>query len=73
VDIGAHEFQDPCPADMVPSTPGVPGDNQVTVADLFEVIDAWGPCDGCIGDVNGSGEVDIDDLFIVVAGWGACS
>ncbi|UCD74335.1 MAG: hypothetical protein JSV91_11150 [Phycisphaerales bacterium] len=47
----------------------VNGDGVVDIDDIFAILAAWGPCDGCPEDVNGDGVVDIDDLFEVLANW----
>ncbi|UCD74334.1 MAG: S8 family serine peptidase [Phycisphaerales bacterium] len=47
----------------------VNGDGVVNIDDVFAVLAAWGPCDGCPEDVNGDGVVNIDDLFEVLANW----
>ncbi len=54
-----------------PMLPGdVNGDGMVNVTDLFAVMDAWGPCEGCSADLNGDGIVDVVDLLEVVGNWG---
>jgi hypothetical protein len=55
-----------CPAD-------VDGDNDVDVFDLFEVLNAWGPCDDCPEDIIDNGAVDVFDLFEVLNNWGPCA
>lgn len=44
-------------------------DDVVDINDIFTVLAAWGPCDGCPEDVNGDDVVDINDLFEVLANW----
>ena len=44
----------------------------VDIDDLFDVLAAWGDCNGCPEDINSDGTVDIDDVFAVLAGWGPC-
>lgn len=44
------------------------GDGVVDVADLVEVILAWGAC-ACPADVNGDGIVDVSDLVEVIIAW----
>ncbi|UCD76442.1 MAG: hypothetical protein JSV91_05855 [Phycisphaerales bacterium] len=67
VDMGAYEFQGavPCPAD-------INGDDVVDIDDLFQVLNAWGPCDDCPEDINRDGLVDIEDIFEVLGSWGPC-
>ncbi|MHC5025405.1 MAG: PEP-CTERM sorting domain-containing protein [Planctomycetota bacterium] len=46
------------------------GDGVVDVADLTEVILAWGPCAGaCPADFDGDGLVDVVDLVTVISNW----
>jgi hypothetical protein len=47
----------------------VNGDGVVDVADLIEVITAWGPCEACPADLTGDGVVDVADLVEVVLNW----
>jgi hypothetical protein len=65
VDMGAYEFEPPCPANTTCS-----GD--VGFDDLLAVISAWGPCGGCAEDVDRSGDVGFGDLLDVVSSWGPC-
>ena len=44
----------------------------VDVADLLELIAAWGACQWCPADIDDSGAVDVTDLLILIAGWGSC-
>jgi hypothetical protein len=46
------------------------GDGVVDIDDLFAVLAAWGPCDGCPEDINNDGVVNIDDVFEVLTNWG---
>lgn len=58
----------PCPANIV-------CDGNVNVSDLLAVINAWGPCIGCVADVapaRGNGVVNVDDLLTVINTWGPC-
>ena len=60
--------------------PDVNKDLYIDHADLFEVIDAWGDCDGndadpplpvlCDEDTDGNYIVDIQDLLAVLKNWG---
>lgn len=46
-------------------------DGNVNVADLLEVINAWGPCPHpCPADLDGDGTVDVVDLLEVINHWG---
>ena len=36
------------------------------------ITGAWGPCDGCVEDIDDSGEVNVSDLLTVIASWGDC-
>ena len=47
------------------------GDGAVDVADLIDVILAWGDCRGqpCPADLTGDGVVDVHDLIEVVVNW----
>ncbi|MDE1038645.1 MAG: hypothetical protein OR996_07350, partial [Phycisphaerales bacterium] len=36
------------------------------------ITGAWGPCDGCVEDIDDSGEVNVSDLLTVIAAWGDC-
>jgi hypothetical protein len=63
VDMGAYEFQPPCPSDV--DCNGV-----VNVLNLLAVIAAWGGVGDA--DVNSDGMVDVLDLLEVIAAWGPC-
>lgn len=70
---GASACTPACTADVSPD----PGDGQVNVDDMFEVINHWGPCSGqgCHADVapaGGDGQINVDDLFIIINNWGPC-
>jgi outer membrane protein assembly factor BamB len=67
IDIGqAHLFvETTCPADL-------DGSGVVDVADLLQMLGAWGACGDCIEDLNGDGAVDVADLLAILAAWGAC-
>jgi hypothetical protein len=65
VDMGAYEYQIPCPADVT-------DDGAVNVDDLFAVLNDWGPCNACPADINDDGVVNVDDLFAVLNSWGPC-
>ncbi len=47
-------------------------DDSVNVEDILNIINEWGPCEGCFADINLDGVVDISDLLFVVATWGPC-
>jgi hypothetical protein len=74
VDIGSYEWQqiEGCESDIAPSRPGVAGDGTINAADLLLVIQNWGTCDQCVGDINGDGLVNVQDLLLVIQAWGAC-
>jgi hypothetical protein len=55
---------------FMPVPGDVDGDGLVTVADLVDVILAWGPCAGlCAADLNADGVVGVEDLVIVILNW----
>ncbi|MHC4947342.1 MAG: S8 family serine peptidase [Planctomycetota bacterium] len=56
---------DPCAADTT-------GDGVVDIADLLEVLAAWGGSEPDIAPPGGDGIVDATDLLAVLAQWGAC-
>jgi hypothetical protein len=74
VDRGAFEWQrlPGCEADIAPSFPGIAGDGVINVNDLLLVINQWGPCDQCVGDINNDGLVNHLDLLAVIESWGPC-
>jgi hypothetical protein len=39
------------------------------VNDILMLIVAWGPCDGCIEDLNGDGTVNVTDLVLLISYW----
>jgi hypothetical protein len=47
-------------------------DGTVNVADILQLIGAWGPCAGCNEDLNGDGNVNVADLLDLIANWGDC-
>ena len=47
-------------------------DATVNIADLLELIAAWGVCGSCDEDLDNTGEVDVQDLLILIAAWGPC-
>jgi len=62
---------------LTPITPGdVDGDGFVDVADLLDLLAAWGPCPSppdspeCPADTNLDGVVDVTDLLTLLANWG---
>jgi hypothetical protein len=65
VDMGAYEYQIPCPWDL-------DGDGNVNVVDLLMVIASWGPCAGCPADFNVDGLVNVVDLLALIANFGPC-
>lgn len=61
--------------DVSPSTPCVgdlTGNGEVGVADMLQLLAAWGACAECDEDLNGSGTVDVADLLILLSNWGSC-
>jgi parallel beta-helix repeat protein len=62
VDMGAYEFQPPCPCDL-------DCDGEVVTADLQLLLGAWGTPGG---DVDGDGDTDTTDLLALLAAWGEC-
>ena len=62
VDMGAYEFQPPCPCDL-------DCDGNVGTADLLFLLGAWGTG---AGDVDGDGDTDTADLLALLAAWGEC-
>ena len=59
----------------VSAPPGdVNGDLVVDVADLLQLLGAWGPCADpcpptCAEDINGDCAVDVTDLLELLANW----
>jgi hypothetical protein len=68
VDMGAYEFQLPCPWDLN-------GDGVVNVLDLILLVQSFGPCDDpddCPEDFDGDGFVGILDLLALLWNFGFC-
>ena len=66
VDMGAYEFQPPCPSDT--NTDGL-----INVTDLLTTLASWGPCPGlCDADSNDDGSVNVTDLLALLGAWGLC-
>jgi hypothetical protein len=65
VDMGAYEYQTPCPWDLN-------GDGNVFVTDLLLLLTSFGPCAGCPADFNDDGFVNVADLLILIANFGPC-
>jgi len=57
----------------IPCLGDINDDAVVDVADLLELIAAWGTCADCGGDLDGDGVVDVQDLLILIAAWGDCN
>jgi hypothetical protein len=64
-----YQVENPCYED-------VNENGTVDVSDLLAVIDNWGTCDECIGeipgDVNYDTVVNVTDLLMIVGSWGPC-
>ena len=39
---------------------------------MLAIIAAWGPCAGCVADLNCDGIVKAEDLLWLLAAWGTC-
>lgn len=68
IDVTGLECEDPvpaCPEDLT-------GDGVVNVADMLQLLGAWGACTGCSEDLNGDGTVDVADLLQLLSAWGDC-
>lgn len=59
------DFTPPCPGDLN-------GDLIVNVADLIQMLIAWGPNPGDPADLNGDGIVNVLDLLQLLTVWGSC-
>ena len=78
IEISQATIADPCDDQLADCASDVDGDDVVSVADLLEIIGAWGICgDGTfrpIGDIapqpNGDCCVDVADVLAVIANWG---
>ena len=71
-DVGTFEETGGVTTDCTGDTDG---NGVVDVDDLLAVINNWGACTGCDGDIapkDGNGVVDVDDLLMVTNGWGVC-
>ncbi|MEE9128819.1 MAG: right-handed parallel beta-helix repeat-containing protein [Phycisphaerales bacterium] len=65
VDMGAYEFQVPCPWDL-------DCNGSVGASDLLSLLVSWGPCKGCPADFDGDGTVGASDLLALLVNWGPC-
>ena len=65
VDMGAYEFQLPCPWDLN-------GDGVVNVLDLIELVMSFGPCEDCSADIDDDGIVNVLDLIALIMNFGPC-
>lgn len=45
-------------------------DQEINIDDLLNVINHWGPCAGCIGELTGDGLIGLPDLLEVILNWG---
>ncbi len=41
-------------------------------SDLAALLGSWGPCEGCVADLDGDGSVGAFDLASLLAAWGEC-
>lgn len=55
----------PCVGDLT-------GTGEVDIADLLQLLAAWGPCESCDEDLTGNGVVDVADMLELLSNWGAC-
>jgi hypothetical protein len=44
----------------------------VDVADLLQLLGAWGSCADCVEDLDNSGATDVADLLQLLGAWGPC-
>ena len=49
------------------------GDGEVSLSDMLELFQQWGPCQGCSADLNGDGVVTVGDLLMLLTNWGPCN
>ncbi len=59
---------------IVPQTPTIPAndlncDGVVDFADLLALLAKYGPCDGCLEDLDGNHAVDFNDILSLLASW----
>jgi hypothetical protein len=47
----------------------ITGDGKVNLMDVFEIIDSWGPCEGCAADVFCDNVVNLFDVLSVIDAW----
>lgn len=69
VDLDGDGVPDVCTAPTCPAD--LTGDGSVGVADLVELVMAWGSRD-VAADLDGDGRVAVGDLVLLIQGWGAC-
>jgi hypothetical protein len=65
VDMGAYEFQVPCPWDL-------DGSGDVGVTDFLDLLAQWGSDPGGPPDFDGDGDVGVTDFLVLLANWGPC-
>ena len=65
VDMGAYEFQPPCPWDCQSVS-----DGNVNVPDLLALLATWGTPGAC--DFDGDANTAVPDLLKLLANWGPC-
>jgi hypothetical protein len=54
-------------------TGDIDGNGDVDLADIYAVLEAWGPNPGHPADVDGNGSVEVADFLILLAAWGPCT
>jgi hypothetical protein len=57
--------------DLAPCLGDLDASGAVDVADLLQLLGAWGNAGG-VEDLDGSGTVDVADLLLLLGAWGAC-
>ncbi len=66
----AGEDSTSCPIDCGP--PGFCDDGVINASDLASLLGHWGPCPGCVEDLNQDGTIAADDLALLLGSWGPC-
>ncbi len=65
VDMGAYELPTTCPWDL-------DCDDNVSTADLLDLLSQWGTDPGGPPDFDGDGNVGTADLLELLSNWGTC-